>query len=92
MKTKFYLPQPILYSIDQNIECIELSVNSITELYEHLNNLCPDLVHEMFEQCGKLKSTIMVMVNDKHIVNEELDKLKINSGDDVYLLNQFAGG
>ncbi len=91
MAVKVLVPTP-LQKFTNNQAKLECTGSDITELLDSLDQSCPGIKNRLYDEQGQLRRGLNLYVNSEDIRFLEGTNTALNDGDEVSIINAFAGG
>lgn len=89
--SKIYIPIT-LRKFTNNKSMLELTGATIAELLREMDERCPGIRGQLYNENGQLNPHIAVFINDINICDLKNEETPVGERDEVYIVPAMAGG
>ena len=88
-----YIPTPLrVFSNGKARVEVDAPQVTISELLSSLEEICPGIRREMFDDFGALRRYLNIFVNSDHVRDIDGTGVRVVGDDEVYIIAAMAGG
>ncbi len=91
MSVKVRIPTP-LRKLTNNEELVEVSANTIGEVFTELQTLYPGIQERLLDEKGEVRRFVNVYVNEEDIRFLQNQQTPLKAGDEISIIPAIAGG
>jgi len=91
MSIKVRIPTP-LQKLTANASEIEAEGRTVEELIDNLEKKFPGMKERITDDKGKVRRFVNIYVNAEDIRFKDMEKTKLNAGDEISIIPAIAGG